>query len=97
MMHRGAHRPPEPPEPARTSLALRRQAHSPRTDQPGRGGLEAPESPGARAHHIDVLIVGAAEGEIGGGRVIVGDRHKTENEAARIDLDHTAETGYCHP
>ena len=77
-MPRWAHRPPEPPEPARTSLALRRQAHAPRTDQPGIGGLEAPEGPGARAHHIDVLIVGAAEGEIGGGRVIVGYRYKTE-------------------
>src|SRR5262249_2192265 len=33
-MPRWAHRPPEPPEPARTSLALRRQPHAPRTDQP---------------------------------------------------------------
>src|SRR5215813_10878678 len=97
MMPRWAHRPPEQPAPARTRLALRRQAHAPRTDQPGRGGLEAPEGPGGRAHQIDVLIVGAAEGEIGGGRVLVGDRHKTENEAARVDLDHAAKTGYGHP
>src|SRR5215510_16110981 len=97
MMQRGVHRPPEPPEPARTSLALRRQAHSPWPDQPGIGGLEAPEGPGARAHQIDVLIVGAAEGEIGGGRVIVGYRHKPENEATRVDLDNTAEPGYGHP
>src|SRR5215510_3301633 len=97
MMPRWAHRPLAQPAPARTSLSLRRQAHTPRTDQPGRGDLEAPEGPGARAYHIDVLIIGAAEGEIGGGRVIVGYRYKAENEAARVDLDHAAETGYGHP
>src|SRR5262245_57794239 len=97
MMPRWAHRPLAQPVSARTSLALRREAHAPRTDQPGRGGLEAPEGPGGSAHQIDVLIIGATEGEIGGCRVIVGDRHKPENEAARVDLDNAAETSYCHP
>jgi hypothetical protein len=79
------------PEPARhTPIAVPAGAH-PRSDQPGIGGLEAPEGPADRAHQIDVLIIGAAEGEIGCCRVIVWYRHKTENDAARVDL-----IG-CHP
>src|SRR6266849_4454121 len=92
MMNRWARRPPEQPEPARTSLPLRRKAHSPRTDQPGIGGLETPESPADCPHQVDVLIVGAAEGEVGCCGVIVRYRNKTENDSTRVDLNNAAET-----
>src|SRR5215471_10678204 len=74
-------------------LSLRWQAHTPRADQPGIGGLEAPERPADSAHQIDVLIIGAAEGEIRCCRVIVWYRHKPEDDAARVDLNDAAETG----
>src|SRR5262249_4421358 len=97
MMNRWARRPAEQPEPARTSLPLRRQARSPRTDQPGIGGLETPEGPRSCPHHIDVLIVGAAKSEVGGCGVIVRYRHKTKNDPARVDLDDAAKAGQCGP
>src|SRR5690348_11750528 len=97
MMNRWACRPAEQPEPVRTSLSLRRQARSPRTNQPGIGSLEAPEGPADCPHQIDVLIVGAAKSEIGGCGVVVRYRHKTENDAARADLDNAAETGQRRP
>src|SRR5437867_13427173 len=76
-------------------LSLRRQAHTPRSDQPGIGGLEAPEGPADSAHQIDVLIIGAAEGEISCCRVIIWYRHETDNDAARVDSNNAAETGKC--
>src|SRR4051812_15697202 len=97
MMNRWARRPTEQPEPARTNLSLRRQAHTPGTDQPGKGSLEAPEGPAVRPHQINVLIVGTAKSEVGGCGVIVRYRHKTENDPARVDLDDAAEAGQCGP
>src|SRR5262245_29689792 len=75
-----------------TRLSLRRQAHTPRSDQPRIGGLEAPEGPADSTHQIDVLIIGTAEGEIGCCRIVVWYRHKTDNNAARVDLNDATET-----
>src|SRR5262249_8161319 len=57
----------------------------------------APEGAAGRAHQEYVLVVGAAKGEIGGGRVAVRDRHETDDNAAPIDLDNAAETGQRCP
>src|SRR6516164_8090398 len=76
---------------------LRWQAHTARADQAGIRRLEAPEGPADRALEIDVLIVGAAEGEVGGRSVVVRYRHKAQNYAARVDFQHPAERGRRHP
>src|SRR5690348_18510829 len=93
MMNRWACRPAEQPEPVRTSLSLRRQARSPRTNQPGIGSLEAPEGPADCPHQLDVLMVGAAKSEMGVCGVVVRYRPKTENDAGRADWDSAAGTG----
>src|SRR6266436_9294074 len=76
---------------------LRRQANAAGADQAGIGRLEPPEGAARRSLQIDVLVVGAAEGEVGGCRVAVRDRNETENDAAPIALDDTAKPGHCCP
>src|SRR5580704_15623065 len=76
---------------------LRRQANAARPDQPGIGRLEPPEGPADCPLQIDGLIVRAAERKVGCCSVAVRYRHKTENDAARVDLDDTAKTGQCGP
>src|SRR4051794_3449496 len=44
---------------------LHRQARAAGTDQAGVGRLEAVDPPADRALEVDVLVVGAAEGEVG--------------------------------
>ena len=46
---------------------------------------------------IDVLVVRAAEREIGRQDIAVRYRHETHNYAARIDLDNAAEPGHLCP
>src|SRR5271156_101197 len=76
---------------------LRRQANAARPDQSGVGRLEPPESSTDCPLQINKLIVGAAEREIRCCGVIVGYRHITENDSARIDLDNAAKPGQCGP
>src|ERR1700736_4404492 len=76
---------------------LRRQANAARPDQPGVGRLEAPEGPAGCPLQVDGLMVGAAERKVGCCGVIVRYRHKTENDAARVDLDNAAKTSQCGP
>src|SRR5689334_19171891 len=76
---------------------LRWQANAARPNQAGIGRLKAPKGPAGCPLQIDGLIVGAAEREVGCCSVGVRYRHKTENDAARIDLDNAAKTGQCGP
>src|ERR1700719_1001185 len=78
-------------------LLLRRQTNAARPDQAGIGRLEAPEGSACRPLQVDILIVGAAEREIGCCGVVVRYRHKTENDSARIDLDNAPKTSQCCP
>src|ERR1700726_4999500 len=56
-------------------LLLRRQTNAARPDQAGIGRLEAPEGSACRPLQVDILIVGAAEREIGCCGVVVRYRH----------------------
>src|SRR6516162_118133 len=76
---------------------LRWQAHAARTDQARMRRLEAPEGPTDRAFEVNVLIVGAAEGKVSRQQVAVRNRHKADDDAARIDLDDAAEPGHLRP
>src|SRR5262249_20958777 len=69
---------------------LRWQAHAARTDQARIGRLEAPEGPADRAFEVNVLIVGAAERKVSRQHVAVRNRHKTDDDAARVDFDDAA-------
>src|SRR4051812_41854652 len=97
MMNRRGRRPAGQPEPARTSLSVRRQAHTPGAEQTGKGSVGAPAGPAVRPQQTNVLMVGTAKSEVGGCGVIVRYRHKTENDPARVDLDDAAEAGQCGP
>src|SRR5271156_1671070 len=76
---------------------LRRQANAARPDQPGIGRLEAPEGPADCPLEVDVLIVGAAEGEVGGCEIAIGYRYETQDYAARVDFDDAAEPARSRP
>src|SRR5262249_13462054 len=76
---------------------LRRQADAARADQARIGRLEAPEGPADGAFEVNVPIVGAAEGKVGRQHVAVRNRHKTDDDTARVDLDDAAEPGHLRP
>src|SRR5262249_62005456 len=76
---------------------LGRRAYAARADQARIGRLEAPEGPADRAFEVDVPIVGAAEGKVGRQYIAVRNRHKTDDDAARVDLDDAAEPGHLGP
>ena len=66
---------------------------TPPADQTGEGCLEAPEGAAGRPFEDDVAVVLAAKGEVGRGQIAVRDRHKPQDEAARVDLQDAVEPG----
>src|SRR3984893_4814221 len=88
---------PLPQGPRPDCLLLGRETHAARTDQAGVRRLEFPERATDRPLEVNVLVVGPAKGEVGRCQVAVWDWHKAENDAARVDLQHTAEPSRCGP
>src|SRR5947207_7630945 len=73
------------------SLRLCRETGAAGADQAGIWRLEAPEGAAGRAFEKDVAVVRTAEGEIRCCYLAVRDRHKAEDDAARVNLEDAAE------
>src|ERR1700674_2149537 len=76
---------------------LCRQAHTSRADQARIGRLETPEGPAGCPLEVYVLIVGAAESEVGRCVIAIWNRHETKNDAARIDFGYAADAEQLRP